>query len=43
MILVPTIIYDRKGEAWFYQFGKMYADARGWTLRHRDSLRRRAV
>lgn len=39
MILVPTIIYDRKGEAWTYQYGKMYADRRG-TLRHRDGIRR---
>lgn len=38
---VPTIIYDRKGEPWSYQFGRMYADPRGRTLRHRDSIKRR--
>lgn len=38
-MLVPTVIIDRRGNVWSYQFGRLYADDRG-TLRHMDSLRR---
>lgn len=39
MRLMPTVITDRQGRVWLYQFGKMYADDRG-TLRHMESIRR---
>ncbi len=41
MIQVPTVITDRQGRSWLYQFGRYYCDERGTTLRHMDSLRSR--
>lgn len=40
MIQMPTIIRDRRGNVWLYQFGRYYADSTGRTLRHMDSLGR---
>lgn len=40
MFRMLTVIRDRRGAPWFYQFGRYYADERGTTLRHMDSFRR---
>lgn len=39
---VLSVIHDRKGRAWLYQFGHFYASHDGRVLRHRDDIRRGA-